>query len=76
MDHTHIADASDDVTVLFDDDAMTMPVPRGTTMADLAELMAELGAEHGGRPLYVRVRCSDRRAWQRRLSGRRAFRAA
>jgi hypothetical protein len=43
------------VTVVFETAALAFNLPRGATLAQLAEELAELGELCGGSPLYVDV---------------------
>ncbi len=62
-------DIASEVTAVFQDAAVTFPIVSGATWADLAEMMEDMGADHDGDALYVRVKCTaPKRAHLRRLA--------
>jgi len=57
-------DTASEVTALFAGQAQSFKLPEGATLADLCELLADVGADRDLQ--YVRVLCSPKQAAPRR----------
>ncbi len=61
---TRTQEATSEATALFADAVMAFKLPEGATLADLCELMADVGADRDLH--YVRVMCRPKAAAARR----------